>query len=160
MRVHHLRSPDGAHQRKVRVGRGESGRRGKTAGRGMKGQKARGSTRLGFEGGQTPLNRRLPKMRGFKNPFRVEYDVINLAKLEQAYLPGEEVTPESLREKGLIRKGSNPVKVLGAGELSKKLSVKVHAASATASEKITAAGGTVEQLPGAKKARRQKKKTA
>lgn len=144
MRVHHLKPAEGSKKGRIRVGRGESGRRGKTAGRGTKGQKARGKTRIGFEGGQTPLHRRLPKMRGFKNPFRVEFDIINVGKLDSEFKDGDLVTSEILRERGLVPKGNRPVKVLGEGDLARRLSVKVDAISKTANQKIIAAGGSAE----------------
>lgn len=144
MRVHHLKPAEGSRKKKIRAARGEGGRRGKTAGRGTKGQKARNTTRVGFEGGQTPLHRRLPKMRGFKNPFRVEFDIVNIERLEKEFKAGDEITPETLRAKGLIPKRKRPVKILGQGEISKAVTVKVDAASESAAEKIRAAGGTVE----------------
>ena len=144
LKLHHLRPAEGAKKRKVRVGRGESGRRGKTAGRGTKGLKARGKVRLGFEGGQMPLQRRLPKLKGFRNPNRVEYTVVNVERLV-VFEPGSVVTPEALRERGLI-KARGDVKVLGQGELDRPLTVRAHAFSAGAVEKIQAAGGTVEVI--------------
>lgn len=156
MRVHHLKPAEGSRKKKIRAGRGEGGKRGKTAGRGTKGQKARNTTRVGFEGGQTPLHRRLPKMRGFKNPFRVEFDIVNIERLEKEFKAGDVVTSEVLREKGLIPKSRRPVKVLGQGEISKALTVKVDAASASASEKLRGAGGTVETtIEAAREARDQ-----
>ena len=126
------------------MGRGEGGRRGKTAGRGTKGLKARSRLRPGFEGGQTPLAMRLPKLKGFKNPNKVEFAIVNLAALE-VFDAGGEVTPETLRDRGLIRhKGQ--VKVLAEGDLDKALTVKAHAFSASAKKKIEEAGGTTEVL--------------
>ena len=141
MKIHDLQPAAGSRKAKKRVARGIGGRRGKTAGRGMKGQKARGQIPVGFEGGQLPLHKRVPKLRGFNNPFRVEYQAINLDTLEASGL--DEVTPEVLRERGLIHKGAF-VKVLGRGELTRKVTVKVHAVSKSAEAAITEAGGTVE----------------
>lgn len=159
MKVHHLKPAEGSRKQKIRVGRGESGHRGKTAGRGTKGQKARTNTRIGFEGGQTPLYRRLPKMRGFKNPFKVEFDVVNLSRVDAAYSAGDEVTRESLREKGLIRKGDKPIKVLGEGEATKALIVRVDAASKGAVKKIVDAGGSVETTIEASRQWRDERRT-
>jgi large subunit ribosomal protein L15 len=144
LKVHHLRPAPGAHTKKTRVGRGE-GSKGKTAGRGTKGTKARNSVPLGREGGNLPLHMRLPKLRGFKNPFRIEYQVVNVAKLAELFPEGGEVTPDVLVEKGAVRKGA-PVKVLGNGELGGvTLSVTADAFSGSAREKITAAGGTATE---------------
>ena len=143
MKVHDLKPAPGSTRKRKRVGRGIAGKGGKTAGRGMKGQGARDTIRPGFEGGQMPLHMRIPKLRGFKNPFRVEYDVVNLDTLEA--FEGSEVTPESLRQHGLVSK-HGLVKVLGRGELTKKLSVRAHAFSKSAEQAITSAGGTVEVL--------------
>ncbi|WP_169166336.1 50S ribosomal protein L15 [Cellulomonas taurus] len=143
LKVHHLRPAPGAKTAKTRVGRGEASK-GKTAGRGTKGTKARYQVPERFEGGQMPLHMRLPKLRGFKNPFRVEYQVVNLEKLASLYPEGGEVTVEDLVAKGAVRKGQ-PVKVLGAGELTVKLSVAVDALSGSAKDKILAAGGSVAQ---------------
>lgn len=134
----------GSNTKKKRLGRGPGSGLGKTAARGGKGQTARkgGGIRAGFEGGQTPLYRRLPK-RGFTSPFRVEYNVVNLSALDKLDA-GTKVTPELLREKGLLRNPANPVKVLGKGELKKKLMVAVHKVSATAKSAIEKAGGSVE----------------
>jgi large subunit ribosomal protein L15 len=126
------------------VGRGTAGKGGKTAGRGTKGQGARDTVPVGFEGGQLPLQQRIPKLKGFKNPFRVEYAVVNLDTLEA--VGGDEVSPESLRAAGLVHK-HGLVKVLGRGELTRAVRVKAHAFSARAERSITAAGGTVEILP-------------
>ncbi|KAE8764272.1 50S ribosomal protein L15 [Georgenia thermotolerans] len=141
LRVHHLRPAPGAKTAKTRVGRGE-GSKGKTAGRGTKGTKARYQVPEAFEGGQMPLHMRLPKLRGFKNPFRTEYQVVNLDKLGTLYPEGGAVTVEDLVAKGAVRSG-RPVKVLGTGELGVKLEVAVDAWSASAKEKIEAAGGTI-----------------
>jgi large subunit ribosomal protein L15 len=143
LKVHHLRPAPGARKAKTRVGRGE-GSKGKTAGRGTKGSKARNNIPESFEGGQMPLHMRLPKLKGFNNPFRVEYQAINLDTIEASEL--DEVTPEALHAKGLTHKGAL-VKVLGRGELSRKVTVKAHAFSKAAQDAITAAGGTVEVLP-------------
>src|SRR5207249_4490997 len=124
-----------------RVGRGVGGKGGKTAGRGTKGQGARGSVPPGFEGGQMPLIRRIPKLKGFKNPFRVEYVVVNLDVLES--VEGDEITPETLRARGLVRK-HGLVKILGRGQLGRPVRVKAHAFSASAERAITEAGGSVE----------------
>ena len=142
MKLHHLKPAPGAKTRKIRVGRGEGGRRGKTAGRGTKGQKARGTVRPGFEGGQMPLQRRLPKLKGFRNPNKEVFALINVEKLA-AFDAKATVTPEDLRAKGLIKKRGR-VKVLGEGDLAVPLTVKAHAFSLGAVEKIKAAGGSVE----------------
>ena len=134
----------GSRKRKVRVGRGMGSKLGKTSGSGNKGQKSRRgySRRRGFEGGQMPLHRRIPK-RGFHNPFAVEFSVINLGDLN-AFPAGETVTPELLRAHGFIRKATGPIKILGDGQLKNKLTIHAHAFSAAAKEKITKAGGTFE----------------
>ncbi|MBI2875073.1 MAG: 50S ribosomal protein L15 [Firmicutes bacterium] len=141
-----LRPPEGTRSQRKRVGRGTGSGLGKTAGRGHKGQKARagGSIRPGFEGGQMPLVRRLPK-RGFKNIFANRFAVVNVGELER-FPAGSSVTPAALRENGLVKKSGEPVKILGTGELTKALSVSVHGFSKTAEEKIRAAGGTVEVI--------------
>lgn len=144
LKLHHLQPAPGSKKPKIRVGRGESGRRGKTAGRGTKGLKARGSLRPGFEGGQTPLSMRLPKLPGFKNPNKEYFAIVNLETLNQ-FDAGTEVTPELLRERGLIRHRGR-VKVLAEGEIDRALTVKAHAFSAKAKEKIESAGGTVELI--------------
>ena len=144
MKVHDLKPAEGSTKRRKRVGRGIGGKGGKTAGRGTKGQKARGSIPVSFEGGQLPLSMRVPKLRGFNNPFRVEYQAINLDTIAASGL--DEITPDTLRSKGLVSKGAL-VKVLGRGEIDRKVTVKVHAVSASAEAAITAAGGTVEKLP-------------
>jgi large subunit ribosomal protein L15 len=147
MKIHHLKPAEGAHKAKIRKGRGEAGRKGKTAGRGTKGTGARGTVPVGFEGGQMPLQRRLPKLPGFTPRNRVEFATINVGRLDAAFDDGATVTPDELRAKGLIRRGDAPVKVLGNGELSKQLTVQAHAFSASAEEKISAGGGSTEVLP-------------
>lgn len=142
MKLHHLRPPAGSKKRKIRVGRGESGRRGKTAGRGTKGLKARSKVRPGFEGGQTPLIRQIPKMKGFRNPNREEYTVVNVEKLA-VFDAGSIVTPEDLRTAGLAKKRGK-IKVLGQGDIDVAVTVKAHAFSRGAADKIAAAGGSVE----------------
>ncbi|MFE1298633.1 50S ribosomal protein L15 [Streptomyces sp. NPDC058731] len=144
LKIHNLRPAPGAKTAKTRVGRGEASK-GKTAGRGTKGTKARYQVPERFEGGQMPLHMRLPKLKGFKNPFKTEYQVVNLDKLAALYPEGGEVTVESLVAKGAVRKNSL-VKVLGQGEISVALQVTVDAVSGSAKEKITAAGGTVTEL--------------
>ncbi len=144
MKVHDLRPAPGSTRPRRRVGRGTAGKGGKTAGRGTKGQNARGSVRVGFEGGQMPLSRRVPKLKGFNNPFRVEYVVVNLDAL-QAF-EGDDVNPDTLRERGMVHK-RGLVKVLGRGELNRPIRVAAHAFSRSAEEAITAAGGSVEILP-------------
>ncbi|MFN8050359.1 MAG: 50S ribosomal protein L15 [Acidimicrobiales bacterium] len=144
MKVHDLKPAEGATKRRKRVGRGIGGKGGKTAGRGTKGQKARNTIPVSFEGGQLPLSMRVPKLKGFNNPFRVEYQAINLDTLTESGL--SEVSPETLLGKGLVSKGAL-VKVLGRGEVSSALTVKAHAFSKSAEAAITAAGGTVEVLP-------------
>lgn len=141
LKVHHLRPVPGAHTAKTRVGRGE-GSKGKTAGRGTKGTKARYQVKVGFEGGQMPLHMRTPKLRGFKNPFRVEYQVVNLDKLAELYPTGGDVTVTDLVAKGAVRKNEK-VKVLGTGDISVKLNVSVDKVSGSAEQKIVAAGGSV-----------------
>ena len=144
LKVHHLRPAPGSHKPKTRVGRGEGGK-GKTAGRGTKGTKARYSVSPAFEGGQMPLHMRLPKLRGFTNPFRVTYQVVNLDRLAALYPEGGAVTVEDLVALGAVRDG-HPVKVLGSGDVGVALQVSAHAFSGSAREKITAAGGTVTTL--------------
>jgi large subunit ribosomal protein L15 len=143
MKLHHLRPAKGAKKARTRVGRGRAGTRGKTAGRGMKGTGARGTIRAGFEGGQMPLIRRIPKLKGFKNPNRVEFAPVNVEILAKYF--DDQVTPEALYRHGLAHKGAK-IKVLARGELDKKLVVKAHAFSKAAKEKIEAAGGTAEVL--------------
>jgi large subunit ribosomal protein L15 len=145
LKPHHLRPAPGAKTAKTRVGRGRAGARGKTAGRGTKGSKARGTVSARFEGGQMPLHMRLPKLKGFKNPFRVEYQVVNLARLSALYPEGGTVNIDDLVDKGAVRAG-RPVKILGTGEVSAALRVSAHAFSTSAKEKITAAGGSATEL--------------
>lgn len=142
LKVHHLRPVPGSNTPKTRVGRGE-GSKGKTAGRGTKGTKARYQVKVGFEGGQMPLHMRTPKLRGFKNPFRVEYQVVNLDKLAELYPAGGDVTVGDLVAKGAVRKNEK-VKVLGTGDISVKLNVSVDKVSGSAEQKIVAAGGSVK----------------
>jgi len=146
MKIHDLKPDPGSRRPKRRVGRGIGGKGGKTAGRGSKGQGARDTVPAGFEGGQTPLHRRSPKAKGFNNPFRVEYQAINLDVLEGAFDAGTDVGPETLRARGLVHK-DGLVKVLGRGELTKALTVRAHAFSASARARIEAAGGRVEEIP-------------
>jgi large subunit ribosomal protein L15 len=143
MRVHDLKPPAGSTKARRRVGRGIAGTGGKTAGRGTKGQGARNNIKPGFEGGQLPLAQRIPKLKGFHNPFRVEYTVVNLDALET--FAGDVVSPETLRGVGLVHK-HGLVKVLGRGELSRSLTVSAHGFSRTAVEAIEAAGGTATVL--------------
>lgn len=145
MELHDLHPAPGAKRTRKRVGRGPGSGNGKTAGKGHKGQKSRSgySRRFGFEGGQMPLVRRLPK-RGFTNIFRVEFQVVNLRDLDRVFADGDVVSPETLQEKGLARGGKRPVKVLGDGELSKKLNVQAHKFSASARAGIEKAGGSCE----------------
>ncbi|MEV8638556.1 50S ribosomal protein L15 [Streptosporangium sp. NPDC051023] len=145
LRIHHLRPAPGANKAKVRKGRGEASK-GKTSGRGTKGTTARNKVPLGFEGGQVPLQRRLPKMKGFSNAlFKTTYQVVNLDKLGELFPEGGDVTVETLIAKGAVRK-NELVKVLGTGDLSVALNVQAHAFSASAKEKIAAAGGSVSEL--------------
>jgi len=144
LKVHHLRPAPGAHTPKTRVGRGE-GSKGKTAGRGTKGTKARYQVPAAFEGGQMPFHMRVPKLKGFINPFRTEYQVVNLDKLAALFPDGGDVDPEVLVERGAVRKGQL-VKILGTGEITSALTVRAHAFSGTARSKIAAAGGTVTEL--------------
>jgi len=143
MKLHHLKPAEGSKSKKIRVGRGEGGRRGKTAGRGTKGQKARSKVRPGFEGGQMPLQRRLPKLKGFKNRNKQYYALVNVEKLAASFDANDTVTPQILRDRGLVKKRGK-VKVLGEGEIDRSLTVSAHAFSLGAVEKIQAAGGTVE----------------
>ena len=145
IKIHHLRPAKGSHTAKTRVGRG-GGSKGKTAGRGTKGSKARGQVPASFEGGQMPIHMRLPKLKGFKNPFKVEYQVVNAGRLAELFPNGGTVGPDDLVAAGAVRAGA-PVKVLGSGDLGGvRVNVTAHAFSASAREKITAAGGTVTQL--------------
>jgi|KBSMisStaDraftv2_1062788.scaffolds.fasta_scaffold128454_2 large subunit ribosomal protein L15 len=147
MSLSNLRPPKGAKHARKRVGRGPGSGHGKTASRGSKGAKSRSGFRFkrGFEGGQMPLHRRVPK-RGFTNIFRVEYAVVNLDTLAEVFEAGSAVTPELLRERGLVRQARAPIKVLGRGEISKALTVRAHRFSGSAAEKIAKAGGSVERL--------------
>ena len=144
IKLHHLRPAPGAKTAKTRVGRGEASK-GKTAGRGTKGTKARYQVPAGFEGGQMPLHMRLPKLRGFKNPFKVEFQVVNLDRINALYPDGGDVTVTDLVAKGAVRKGQ-PVKVLGQGDISVAVSVTADKFSASAKEKIAAAGGSATEL--------------
>jgi len=143
VKLHHLRPAPGSTKDRMRKGRGPAAGKGKTAGRGTKGSKARSQIRVGFEGGQMPLQRRIPKLRGFTNPNKVHWSVVNLDRLQAAFPKGGGIDPDGLVAAGLARKGT-PVKVLGHGEVSVALEVRAHGFSATAASKITAAGGTVE----------------
>jgi large subunit ribosomal protein L15 len=144
LKVHHLRPAPGAKTAKTRVGRGEASK-GKTAGRGTKGTKARYQVPAAFEGGQMPLHMRLPKLKGFKNRFRTEYQVVNLDKIAERFPQGGTVGVEDLVAKGLVR-DNNLVKVLGGGDLAVKLELTAHAFSASAKEKVAAAGGSTTEL--------------
>jgi large subunit ribosomal protein L15 len=145
LKVHHLRPAPGAHTPKTRVGRGDASK-GKTAGRGTKGSKARGQIPASFEGGQMPIHMRLPKLKGFRNRFRVEYQVVNAGRLAELFPNGGEVGPDELAAAGAVRRGGR-VKVLGGGDLEGvKIDVRAHAFSDSAREKITAAGGAVTEL--------------
>lgn len=145
LKAHHLRPAPGAKTDKHRVGRGEGGKGGKTAGRGTKGTGARKNVPAGFEGGQMPLHMRLPKLRGFQNPFRVEYQVVNIAKLVELFPEGGKVTVADLVEKGAVRK-DRLVKILGTGETTLKFDIDAHAYTASAKNKIEAAGGSANEL--------------
>ncbi len=144
LKVHHLRPAPGAKTAKTRVGRGQ-GSKGKTAGRGTKGTKARYQVPESFEGGQMPMHMRLPKLRGFKNPFRTEYQVVNLDRISTLFPEGGDVSVEDLVAKGAVRDGEL-VKVLGTGEITVKVAVSAHKFSATAKDKIEAAGGSATTL--------------
>ncbi len=144
LRVHHLRPAPGAKTAKTRVGRGE-GSKGKTAGRGTKGTKARNTVRQGFEGGNLPLHRKMPKLRGFVNPFRTEYQVVNLDRISILFPDGGAIGVDELVAAGAVREG-RPVKVLGTGEISVAVQVSAHAFSGSAKEKIAAAGGSATEL--------------
>lgn len=151
MRLHDLRPAPGSKRSRKRIGRGESSGRGKTSGRGMKGQRARNTVPAAFEGGQMPIQRRVPKWGGFTNPNRIEYAVVNVARLDDTFVAGAVVTPDDLAARGLVRR-RRPVKVLGEGEISKALTVQAHRFSKQAADKIKGAGGTIEILD---KTRRQ-----
>jgi large subunit ribosomal protein L15 len=145
LRLHHLRPAPGAHKARTRVGRGEASK-GKTAGRGTKGTKARDQVPASFEGGQMPLHRRVPQLKGFSNlRFKTTYQVVNTGRLAELYPEGGDVTPDDLAAKGAVRPGE-PVKILGTGDVTAALRVTAHAFSASARDKITAAGGTVTTL--------------
>jgi large subunit ribosomal protein L15 len=144
VKIHDLKPAPGSNRRRRRIARGIGGKGGKTGGRGTKGQGARDTIPAGFEGGQQSILTRVPKLKGFTNPFRIEYGVINLDALEA--FPGDDVNPETLRAAGLVHK-HGLVKVLGRGELTRKVAVRAHAFSKSAEQAITAAGGTVEVLP-------------
>jgi large subunit ribosomal protein L15 len=144
LKLHHLRPAPGAKTAKTRVGRGE-GSKGKTAGRGTKGTKARYQVPASFEGGQMPIHMRLPKLKGFKNPFKVEFQVVNLDRLNELFPEGGSVGVEDLVAKGAVR-GGQPVKVLGSGDISAALQVSAHAFSSSAKEKIAAAGGSTTEI--------------
>jgi large subunit ribosomal protein L15 len=144
LKVHHLRPAPGARTAKTRVGRGEASK-GKTAGRGTKGSRARTQVSPAFEGGQMPIHMRLPKLKGFKNPFKVEYQVVNLDRIGALFPEGGTVGVDDLVARGAVRDG-RPVKVLGSGEISVPVQVSAHAFSSTARDKIAAAGGSTTQL--------------
>ena len=144
LKLHHLRPAPGAKTAKTRVGRGEASK-GKTAGRGTKGSKARYQVPVGFEGGQMPIHMRLPKLKGFKNPFKVEFQVVNLDRINELFPEGGTVGVDELVAKGAVRDG-HPVKVLGSGELSVAVDVSAHAFSASAKDKIAAAGGSTTEI--------------
>jgi len=166
MEQHELRSPKGARRPRKRVGRGNASGQGTYAGKGLKGQQARAGSgpRVGFEGGQTPLIRRLPTRRGFRNPFRTEYAPVNLRDLAK-FPASAEVTPDALLQMGVVRTLHRPIKVLAVGELTAPLTVRTHRVSAAARAKIEAAGGTVEELtprklPEERRTRRRAARTA
>lgn len=145
LKVHHLRPAPGAKTPKTRLGRGEGGKGGKTAGRGTKGTGARKNTPEGFEGGQMPMHMRVPKLRGFKNPNRVEFQIVNLTKLGELFPEGGAVSVDDLVANGAVRK-NQPVKILGTGDISVAVQVSAHAFSGSAKEKIAAAGGSTTEL--------------
>lgn len=145
MKLHHLRPAEGAVRERKRVGRGIAAGQGKSAGRGTKGYLARNSSKPGFEGGQMPLQRRVPKLKGFRNPNRQEFAVVNVEKLASVFDAGADVTPDALLVRGMVRQGL-PVKLLGRGDVDRPLSVRVHAVSASARAKIEHAGGTVQVI--------------
>src|SRR5437867_4666318 len=146
MRLDELRPPKGSNRPRKRVGRGVGSGHGKTSCRGMNGQKARGSVPAGFEGGQTPLHKRLPQKRGFTNRFRKEYAIVNLSRLAEAFESGAEVTPEILVERRIVRNMKDGLKILGVGDLPHPLTVRAHRFSKSAEEKLRAAGGTAEVI--------------
>jgi large subunit ribosomal protein L15 len=145
MKVHHLKPAPGSRRPRRRVGRGIAAGQGKTAGRGTKGYKARNQSKVGFEGGQMPLARRIPKLKGFRNPNRQEWAVVNVERLAQAFGKEEEIDPDAMRDRGLVRVGL-PVKVLAGGEIGRAVTVRAHAFSAAARAKIEQAGGKAEVL--------------
>jgi large subunit ribosomal protein L15 len=145
MKLHHLRPAEGSTRKRRRLGRGEAAGQGKTAGRGTKGWGARHNPKLGFEGGQMPLQRRVPKLKGFTNINRVEWAVVNVDRLAEAFDAGSSVTPEALLDRGIVRKGL-PVKVLGRGDIDRALTVRAHAVSEAARAKIEGVGGSVELI--------------
>jgi large subunit ribosomal protein L15 len=147
MDLSNLKPPKGMKHPKKRIGRGQGSGNGKTAGRGHKGAKSRSGFKFkrGFEGGQMPLHRRVPK-RGFHNPFRVEYEVVNLDQLAAKFDAGAVVTPELLRERGLVPRGTAPIKILARGDVGKALTVRAHKFSGTAADKLKAAGGAAEAV--------------
>jgi large subunit ribosomal protein L15 len=145
MKIHHLRPAPGAKRSRRRVGRGRAAGQGKTSGRGTKGYKARHQSKLGFEGGQMPLARRVPKLKGFRNPNRQEWAVVNVERLAQAFEGAKEADPDTMRERGLVR-GGLPVKVLARGDIGRPLTVRAHAFSVAARDKIEQAGGKAELL--------------
>lgn len=145
MKIHELKPAPGSRRRRKRVGRGEGSGKGKTSGRGQKGQKSRNNIPPWFEGGQMPIQRRIPKLGGFTNPNRVEYSVVNVARLHEVFDAGATIGPDELVEKGLVRR-RRPVKVLGQGDIGKALTVRAHRFSKQAQEKIRSAGGTTEVL--------------
>ena len=147
MKIHHLKPAPGAHKAKTRKGRGEAAGKGKTAGRGTKGSGARGTVPAGFEGGQMPLQRRIPKLPGFTPRNRTEYATVNVGRIDATFDDGAEVTPAALRERGLIRRGDAPVKILGDGELGKSLTIAAHAFTGSARSKVEASGGTIREIP-------------
>ena len=149
MKPHELKSAKGARKRSQRVGRGDGSGRGKTAGRGTKGTRARGTVHVFFEGGQMPIARRLPKLKGFRNPGRVEYGAVNVGDL--AELGSKEVGPDEMRTAGLVHKRHKLVKVLGGGDVSSALTVRAHAVSESARSKIEGAGGSIELIGSSKK---------
>ncbi len=145
MKPHELKPPEGSHQKRKRVGRGNGSGTGKTAGRGTKGTKARSTVKAFFEGGQMPLVRRVPKLKGFTPPNRVHYGAVNVSDLQE--LSGDSIGPDELRAAGLVHKRDSLIKVLGNGDLQRAVTVRAHAFSASARDKITAAGGSAEVIP-------------
>ena len=143
MKLHHLRPAPGATTERTRKGRGEAAGKGKTAGRGTKGSRARDRVRIGFEGGQMPLQRRVPKLKGFTNPNKVHWSVVNVERLAEALPKGGAIDPDAMVQAGLARKGT-PIKVLGRGDIGVAVQVRAHAFSSSAASKITGAGGSVE----------------